>query len=227
MTSRFDNKGDGDQNIAQGDGAIGKQENHYYNRPLKPRTLLLVVVLLAGISGASYSLFAPAEWFAFTVRDNASTQGGSSPATVAGHDAIVNYNTGVTPDAFARYAGELAVTDAALSSFFKLLEEQQVPRSDLDSKLRDIAKRYKELLKSMKTEHIEDQQMLQVKQETQRAIEDRSATTPLSYLEERLHIRRKVGDLSGEQATLSNIGAIYTLHRFNLNFFESLKIRSE
>ena len=33
----------------------------------------------------------------------------------------------IPPALFAEYAGKLAVTDSALASFFKILEEQQVP----------------------------------------------------------------------------------------------------
>jgi tetratricopeptide (TPR) repeat protein len=64
--------------------------------------------------------------------------------TVAGRD--VNY--GLSSKDFAELAGKLAVTDSALASFFKILEEQQVPPGDLDSKLREIAAKYKELLAS-------------------------------------------------------------------------------
>jgi tetratricopeptide (TPR) repeat protein len=57
-----------------------------------------------------------------------------------------NNNYGITPALFAEYAGKLSVTDAALASFFKILEEQQVLLHDLDSKLREIAAQHKELL---------------------------------------------------------------------------------
>ncbi|MGX9726180.1 MAG: tetratricopeptide repeat protein [Candidatus Electronema sp. VV] len=72
--------------------------------------------------------------------------------SVSGHGCIfsgtgnVSVSYGISPALFAEYAGKLAVTDSALVSFFKILEEQQVPHSDLDSKLREIAGQYKELL---------------------------------------------------------------------------------
>ena len=103
--NEFHNK-DGDQNIAQGKQAVGKQENA-----------------------------------AQQVNGDRSIMSGTGNVTV---------NYGVPSEVFARYAGELAVTDAALSSFFKILEEQQVPRNDLDSKLREIARNYKFLLKRLK-----------------------------------------------------------------------------
>lgn len=80
-------------------------------------------------------------------------------------------NYGISPEVFARYAGDLAVTDAALASFFKILEEQQVPRSDLDSKLREIAATHKELLARLETVQSEDPQVVKLKQEARQAIE--------------------------------------------------------
>ena len=106
MDNRFENKGDGDQNIGQGDHAIGKQVNNY----------------------------------------------------------------GISPEVFAQYAGDLAVTDAALNSFFRILEEQQVPRSELDSKLREIAATHKELLARLETVKSHDPEVVRLKKEARQAI---------------------------------------------------------
>lgn len=106
MDNQFDHKGDGDQNIGQGDRAIGRQNNY-----------------------------------------------------------------GISPEVFARYAGDLAVTDAALSSFFRILEEQQAPRTDLDSKLREIAAQYKELLARLNSVQSEDPEVRRLKQEAGQAVE--------------------------------------------------------
>ncbi|CAK8719330.1 MAG: Tetratricopeptide repeat-containing protein [Candidatus Electronema aureum] len=100
MTNHFNSSG-GEQNVGQGDHAIGKQEN-----------------------------------VTQTVRGDGNIFSGTGNVTV----------NGIPPALFAEYAGKLAVTDSALASFFKILEEQQVPHSDLDSKLREIAGQYKELL---------------------------------------------------------------------------------
>jgi tetratricopeptide (TPR) repeat protein len=100
MSNTFTNK-DGEQNIAQGDHAIGKQEN--------------------------------------------TTQPVSGDNNIFSATGNVTVN-GISPALFAEYAGKLAVTEAALASFFKIMEQQQVPHSDLDSKLREIAANYKELL---------------------------------------------------------------------------------
>ena len=221
MTNHFDSKG-GEQNVGQGDHAIGKQVNvtqevrgdgnivsgtgdvtvNNHGVPLKPKTVVIGSVLAAAVLGASlvgWHLFAPAGKSASTIGDNA-------PAIITEKGNVaVTYNTsGVPPEIFAKYVTELAVTDSALASFFKTLEEEQVPLSDLDAKLREIAERYKELLKQMQTI-----QYPQVLHETQQAVKSQSYATPLSYLEQRLRLRREVGDRLGELATLNNIGAIY------------------
>ena len=109
MTDQFHNSGPGEQNVAQGDGSIGKQVNNYYG--------------------------------------------------------------GISPEIFAEYAGKLAVTESALASFFKILEEQQVPLGDLDSKLREIAGQHKELLTRLETVQSQDQEVRRLKDEARQAIE--------------------------------------------------------
>ncbi|WP_417908752.1 tetratricopeptide repeat protein [Candidatus Electronema sp. PJ] len=57
-----------------------------------------------------------------------------------------NYYDTISPAVFAEYVSKLAVTESALASFFRILEQEKVPAGDLDSKLREIAGQYKELL---------------------------------------------------------------------------------
>ncbi|MCI5177918.1 MAG: hypothetical protein D3911_01090 [Candidatus Electrothrix sp. AW3_4] len=159
----------GEQNVAQGEGAIGSQTN-IFPQPLKLQTLILVVLLAAVVLGAvlvGWHRRAPKG-----EETHVSTIGGNAPATVAGHDVTVHYHSGISPEDFARYAGELAVTDAALASFFKILEEQPVPRSDLDAKLREIAARYKELLHEVEAVQSTDPQVVKLKSEAKQAIEE-------------------------------------------------------
>ncbi len=59
---------------------------------------------------------------------------------------------GIPPEVFAEYARKLAVTEAALASFFKILGENQVPPGDVDGKLREIADNYNELLQRLQKE---------------------------------------------------------------------------
>ncbi|MBD3324354.1 tetratricopeptide repeat protein [candidate division KSB3 bacterium] len=83
--------------------------------------------------------------------------------------AITHY--GVSPERFEALAGELAVTKSALKSFFKILEQQQVPLEDLDSKLREIAANYKELVQRLRHIQSEDPQVIAFKEQASAAIE--------------------------------------------------------
>ena len=124
--NQFDSSGEGEQNVAQGDHAIGKQVN-----------------------------------VTQTVSGDGNICSGTGNVTV----------NGIPPALFAEYAGKLAVTDSALASFFKILEEQQVPLSDLDSKLREIAAQHKELLSRLETVQSADPQVVRLKGEARQAIE--------------------------------------------------------
>ncbi|XCN73482.1 MAG: tetratricopeptide repeat protein [Candidatus Electrothrix aestuarii] len=111
--NEFSNSGK-DQNIAQGDRPIGKQENHYYNRPLKPRTVLLAVLLLAGIGGGAYALFAPPPASSVhqthsgigdnvgrdknVSNDNSIHQTHSGTGDIVGRDKIINPNLSGSED---------------------------------------------------------------------------------------------------------------------------------
>ncbi|XCN74351.1 MAG: hypothetical protein Q3M24_06290 [Candidatus Electrothrix aestuarii] len=100
-----------------------------------------------------------------------------------------NYNTsGIDPKLFAHYAGELAVTDAALTNFFRILDEQQVPRNDLDAKLREIAAAHKKLLAQVEAIQSKDPEVLRLKDEAKRAVETghyANAIKLLKVMEER------------------------------------------
>ncbi len=109
------------------------------------------------------------------------TSGNQSPAIGAGRDVAVNY--GIPPALFAEYAGKLAVTEAALASFFKILEEQQVPLDDLDSKLREIAAQHKELLARLETVQSADPEVQRLKAEARQAIDTGEYTKAEQLLE--------------------------------------------
>ncbi|MGX9726119.1 MAG: tetratricopeptide repeat protein [Candidatus Electronema sp. VV] len=106
--------------------------------------------------------------------DNQFNSGGGEQNIAQGQNAIgkqVN-NYGIPPELFAQYVRDLGVTDSALESFFKILEEQQIPRGDLDSKLREIAFRYKELLLRFEAVTSDDPQVQALKEQAKQAIED-------------------------------------------------------
>jgi tetratricopeptide (TPR) repeat protein len=69
-----------------------------------------------------------------------------------------------------RLAKELGVTESALKSFFKILDQQHVPPEDLDSTLRDIAKRYKDLQEKLQTFTSDDPAVVALKQAASKAL---------------------------------------------------------
>jgi len=66
---------------------------------------------------------------------------------------------------------KLGVTEAALKSFFTILERQQVPPEDLDSTLREIANRYQELEQKLARFTSDDPKVVALKQAASQALE--------------------------------------------------------
>ena len=69
-------------------------------------------------------------------------------------------------------AKQLGVTEAALNSFFKILEQQAVPPEDLDNTLHTIAERYKDLDEKLKTFTSDDPIVQSLKEQARQALED-------------------------------------------------------
>ena len=168
----------------RGDKAMGKRKNHDRNRYLNPRTVVFALLLAAAVLGAAFARW---HWSAPVpppVREP-STSGDKPPdnpppvAAEAAEQAEVIDNVtdsipdlpGITPDLFARYAEELAVTDAVLTGFVKSIEEHQIPQSDLGTTLREIAGQHKELLARLETVQSEDPEAVRLKQEARQAVE--------------------------------------------------------
>ncbi|WP_339136400.1 MAG: tetratricopeptide repeat protein [Candidatus Electrothrix sp. GW3-4] len=129
MDNRFDKSGDGDQNVGQGDGAVGKQVN-----------------ITQQING----------------NDN----------IVAGGNVTIE---GIPPEVFAEYVAKhskaLGETEQIVRGFLGTLLEREVPRDQWDSKLREIAGQYRELLARLETVQSEDPQVQRLKDEARQAIE--------------------------------------------------------
>ncbi len=98
-----------------------------------------------------------------------STSGNQSPA-IHGQNVTITYNN-LPPD-WMQYAEEFGVTKAAIASFFKILEQEKVPPGDLDSKLREIAFRYKELLLRFEAVTSDDPQVKSLKKQAEQAFEN-------------------------------------------------------
>ena len=78
---------------------------------------------------------------------------------------------GIPPEDFQRVSGELGVTQAALASFFKILEKQKVAPEDLDSTLREFAKRYQQLEEDLKGFTSEDPEVAALREQAHTALE--------------------------------------------------------
>lgn len=98
-----------------------------------------------------------------------STTGNQSPA-IHGPNATVNYNN--MPPNWTQYTEEFGVTKAALTSFFKILQEPQVPPGDLDSKLREFACQHKELKLRLQVISSDDPEVKVLKKQAEQAFED-------------------------------------------------------
>jgi len=81
-----------------------------------------------------------------TAREGGVASGGNTNITQNSPGTLIVGGVHVVPpEDFQRVSEELGVTKAALASFFKVLEKQKVAPEDLDSTLRDFAKRFKQL----------------------------------------------------------------------------------
>jgi tetratricopeptide (TPR) repeat protein len=103
---------------------------------------------------------------------NVTASGGGTTVMQTGPGTMhITHNYGISKEDYDRLREEFGVTDWALKSFFKILEQQQVPRADLDSTLRDIAKRYKALQEQLRAFTSDDPVVLALKQDASKALE--------------------------------------------------------
>jgi hypothetical protein len=83
---------------------------------------------------------------------------------------ITNIHQGISEEKHTHLAKELGVTQSALTSFFKILEQQRVPLEDLDAKLREIATHYKTLLERVRLLNADDPHIAQLRKAAETAI---------------------------------------------------------
>lgn len=129
----------------------------------RSHVLFIVAVVIIGAGSIGYQIFFPPPVMQ-------SSTGDQSPNIQTQGNVTITYN--MSAPRLEALAGELAVTKSALKSFFKILEQQQVPLEDLDSTLREIAAQYKELLQRLETIQSEDPQVIDLKTRARQAIED-------------------------------------------------------
>ena len=85
-------------------------------------------------------------------------------------EIVTGNKYGIPLEEFRALSKELDITESALKSFFKILEQKQVPSEDLDSTLREIAKRYKDLLKTVEHLQPEDPRVAELIEQAQEAL---------------------------------------------------------
>jgi tetratricopeptide (TPR) repeat protein len=84
----------------------------------------------------------------------------------------ITQSQGIPPEQFQCLAEELGVTKAALTSFFKILEQQHVRPEDLDAKLREIATHYQTLLARVRTLSADDPDIAQLRDAAETAVQE-------------------------------------------------------
>jgi tetratricopeptide (TPR) repeat protein len=114
--------------------------------------------------------------------DNTKNQGDTtSPKTSINDSTIngpihtgqgdINYQ-GIPPEQYKQLSKELGVTESALGNFFDIIKKKQVPISDLDNTLREIAKHYKELMAKVATLNSDDPEVTKLIEQAKQALED-------------------------------------------------------
>ncbi|MCI5157414.1 MAG: tetratricopeptide repeat protein, partial [Candidatus Electrothrix sp. AUS1_2] len=83
----------------------------------------------------------------------------------------VTVNYGVPLERYEQIKKDLDVTDALLISFFKILEQGNIPREDWGVRLPEIAFRYKDLLQRFEAVTSDDPQVKALKEQAGQAIE--------------------------------------------------------
>jgi tetratricopeptide (TPR) repeat protein len=91
---------------------------------------------------------------------------------------------GIFEERHERLAEEFGVTRSALTSFFNILEQQQVPPEDLDHTLRQIATSYKDLHVKLQRFTIDDPVVMALKQQAHDALEAGEFTRAEALLNE-------------------------------------------
>jgi hypothetical protein len=88
---------------------------------------------------------------------------------------------GISEERHECIAGELGVTRSALTSFFKILKQQQVPPEDLEHTLRQIATSYKDLHARLQHFTSDDPAVTALKQQARNAVEAGEFAQPSHY----------------------------------------------
>jgi tetratricopeptide (TPR) repeat protein len=204
MTNQFHNSGDGEQNVAQGDGAIGKQEKVTQevrgDGNISSGSGNVTVNLNQGIPPEVFAEYAGKLGTVMSALDNFFDMLEEEKASPRELDDRLRkiakqyrqvqhtYNMPSPSEVFVKCAKELGVTKLVVNSFFNTLLKQELPLDQWDSKLREIAATYKELLARLETVQPEDPEVVRLKEASRQAIEAgdyAGAEEPLNQAETR------------------------------------------
>jgi len=109
--------------------------------------------------------------------------GGDANITGQGNITVTKHY-GVSEESYQKYVKELGVTEAALSNFFKILEQEKVPIQDLDKTLREIAGRYKELREKLEKFQSDDPAIKELKRKAKEALDAGNFDQAEKFLQE-------------------------------------------
>jgi hypothetical protein len=84
---------------------------------------------------------------------------------------IIKNIQGIDPEVYGALSKQYGVTESALKSFFKILEQKDVPLEDPDSKLREIAASYKQLQAQLQRLLPEDPAVMGLKRDASNTLE--------------------------------------------------------
>lgn len=149
----------------------------------------LVVLVVIGYAWTNWD--SAKEWAGVSSRVQAQTSPKpeavpASTATVSGGEfkpeqgaidiGSTVHNYVVPPERLEKLSKELGVTQAALQSFFEIVEKKQVPARELDTTLRQIATSYNELLLKYEIITSDDPDVKALKEQARTALEARNFT---------------------------------------------------
>jgi hypothetical protein len=135
--------------------------------------------------------------------------------------AIIQNIQGIDPEEHRAIAKQLGVTEQALENFFAIIDQQQVPLKELDTKLREIAEQYKTLLSNVRALNSDAPEITRLRNEAEMALKagefaraegllneasakDIAAIQALEEQQIRLQTTRKQCQLSAAKARAAN-----------------------
>ena len=139
---------------------------------------------------------------------------------------IINNIQDIDPEEHRAIAKQLGVTEQALENVFAIIDQQQVPLKELDTKLREIAEQYKTLLSNVRVLNSDAPEVTRLQNEAEMALKagefaraegllneasakDIAAIQALEEQQVKLQTARKQRQLSAANGDLKNTQLAY------------------